>query len=307
MSFAEKTKEDVLIACGRCCCICHRFCGLKMEVHHIVEEAEGGSNDLDNAIPLCFDCHADMRSYDHRHPKGNKYTRSELRRHRDKWYGLVAGNAGLAATAITIETDKQVYRQMLDVLPWNGSVSFIESNNFAGFSFELSRLDDLYEFEHHSRNPTFEFVDPDLENLRAALTAAIQKFTALIAVETFPTNSSDRNSIPEELESEQPERFHEVVSAIHGTAATIIDIYKSLIRTATRKLGVLPPATSIGYSNIGGVLWKRLSGGRYEDKPRCPNCDNNPTMGEFPPKAHLHWVCSKCNGVFDYVRPPNEE
>ena len=30
----EKTKEDAMIACGRHCCICHKFCGNKMEVHH---------------------------------------------------------------------------------------------------------------------------------------------------------------------------------------------------------------------------------------------------------------------------------
>ncbi|MFA6008501.1 MAG: HNH endonuclease [Desulfobacteraceae bacterium] len=83
MPFLPKVKEDVIVACGRCCAICHKFCGLKIEVHHIIEESNGGENKFENAIPLCFDCHADMRSYDHKHPKGNKYTDSELLRHRD--------------------------------------------------------------------------------------------------------------------------------------------------------------------------------------------------------------------------------
>ena len=60
-----------------------------MELHHAVQTAEGGADTLENCIPLCFECHADLRSYDHKHPKGTKYTPDELRRHRDNWYAKV--------------------------------------------------------------------------------------------------------------------------------------------------------------------------------------------------------------------------
>lgn len=97
-SFSEPVKAQALKACGRCCCICHKFCGIKMECHHIKHASEGGSDDFDNCIPLCLDCHADMKSYDHKHPKGTKYTRKELKAHRDAWYLLV--EAGLHLKAI---------------------------------------------------------------------------------------------------------------------------------------------------------------------------------------------------------------
>lgn len=89
MSFASETKEQALVACMRSCCICHRFRGIKIELHHIVHKSEGGTDLFDNCIPLCFDCHGDMRSYDHNHPKGTKYSPSELKRHRDEWYKKV--------------------------------------------------------------------------------------------------------------------------------------------------------------------------------------------------------------------------
>lgn len=89
MSFPEKVKEKALIACGRGCCLCHKIKGLKIELHHIVQKSEGGQDTFDNCIPLCFDCHADMRSYDHNHPKGIKYTKPELRTRRDDWYLIV--------------------------------------------------------------------------------------------------------------------------------------------------------------------------------------------------------------------------
>ena len=86
---AERSSRKGSIACGRKCCICHRFCGVN-ELHHIWQEADGGLSDFDNCIPLCFDCHADVGHYNPRHPKGKKYTPGELKGHRDQWYALTS-------------------------------------------------------------------------------------------------------------------------------------------------------------------------------------------------------------------------
>jgi hypothetical protein len=59
-----------------------------MEIDHIDQAADDGGNDLDNAIPVCFDCHAEIHSYNPRHPKGRKFTPAELRGHRDQWIEL---------------------------------------------------------------------------------------------------------------------------------------------------------------------------------------------------------------------------
>jgi hypothetical protein len=64
-------------------------------------------------------------------------------------------------------------------------------------------------------------------------------------------------------------------------------------------------ASRTEFEEIEGILWKRKPTGGFDSKPRCPNCQDHPAMGEFPPGAHLHWVCSRCNGVFDYVKPPS--
>jgi hypothetical protein len=240
MPFPPKVKEDALIACGRHCCICHKFCGTKIEVHHIHPEAKGGDDSLDNAIPLCFDCHADMVSYDKDHPKGTKYTESELKRHRDSWNKKVEGNIGLATRQEVLETDTQVYLLLTKILPWDGSVQFIRENNFAGFSFELKRLNDFYAFDYQCDNPSFEFLDPDLEGLRKQLLIAIRAFGKITAYETFPTHNPGWNSVPQDWEIEQPERFEETVKKLHSEAGKVCNIYDTLIRTATRKLGVIP-------------------------------------------------------------------
>lgn len=89
MPFPSKVREQALVAAARHCCVCHRYKGVKVEVHHIVPETKGGTNRLDNAIALCFDCHADAGHYDPEHPRGTKFSPDELRRARDTWYDIV--------------------------------------------------------------------------------------------------------------------------------------------------------------------------------------------------------------------------
>ena len=44
---------------------------------------------MENCIPLYFDCHAEVGSYNAEHPKGRKIPPVELRKHRDAWFAQV--------------------------------------------------------------------------------------------------------------------------------------------------------------------------------------------------------------------------
>tara|TARA_B100001248_G_scaffold165189_1_gene124914 strand:- start:7004 stop:8614 length:1611 start_codon:yes stop_codon:yes gene_type:complete len=92
MGFSESVKIECLIKCARHCCSCHRYCGVGVEVHHLIPQAAGGNDDFDNAIPLCYDCHANAGHYNPKHPRGLKYSVKELRRARDEWYKTVEEN-----------------------------------------------------------------------------------------------------------------------------------------------------------------------------------------------------------------------
>jgi len=96
MGFSPNIKSDALTLAARHCCVCHRYKGLKIEVHHIIQEANGGPNTLDNAIALCFDCHADAGHYNDNHPKGTKFSKLELRKAREAWYDIVKKHKILA-------------------------------------------------------------------------------------------------------------------------------------------------------------------------------------------------------------------
>lgn len=86
MPFPPEVREDALARSRRYCCVCHQFHGRDVTAHHIVQEADGGPNTIDNAIVLCFKCHSEAGHYNPRHPLGAKYSPSELVRHRDEWW-----------------------------------------------------------------------------------------------------------------------------------------------------------------------------------------------------------------------------
>ena len=66
----------------------HRFCGVKIETDHIRPAADGGDDSIANAIPVCFDCHAEIHSYNEKHPRGRKFTAEELARHKAQWLDI---------------------------------------------------------------------------------------------------------------------------------------------------------------------------------------------------------------------------
>jgi hypothetical protein len=80
--FSEHDKIKVLLWCGRHCCLCGKFSGVGIEVAHL----DSRKSDIDNAIPLCFDCHAAIGHYSKEHPRGRKYSLEELKVRRNQVY-----------------------------------------------------------------------------------------------------------------------------------------------------------------------------------------------------------------------------
>jgi hypothetical protein len=73
----------MLLWSDRHCCLCGKVCGTDIEIAHI---DENGPGEIDNAIPLCYDCHAEIGRYNKKHPRGNKYKPDELKARREQIY-----------------------------------------------------------------------------------------------------------------------------------------------------------------------------------------------------------------------------
>lgn len=89
--FSDRDRIRVLLWSDRHCCLCGRTCDTNIEIHHIRQEGENLSN-IDNALPLCFDCHGRVRSYSTGHPVGTAYAETELKRRREQIYDTYTQN-----------------------------------------------------------------------------------------------------------------------------------------------------------------------------------------------------------------------
>lgn len=131
MSFPRKAVDELLVACHRRCCICHRFCGFKMELDHMEQRAHGGLDDINNAIPVCFECHAEIHLYNDQHPRGRKYRSEELRLHKEQWLELCRSSAAVLA-ALPLQTDVGPLQALIDELEFNTTVANQSISSSAG-------------------------------------------------------------------------------------------------------------------------------------------------------------------------------
>ncbi len=107
MAFPLSVRLEALVQCQRHCCLCHQRKHTRIQCHHIVPEADGGPDTLDNCLPLCPDCHAEVMAFNPRHPfGGTPYHPEELKRRRDDWYAVVRQrSAGLVGNLIRTPSD----------------------------------------------------------------------------------------------------------------------------------------------------------------------------------------------------------
>ncbi len=70
MTIAKVVRDQLLVEARHRCTICAEKC---FELHHIIEQADGGTDDINNLIVLCPNCHQ------HRYHRSGEFTRDQLR------------------------------------------------------------------------------------------------------------------------------------------------------------------------------------------------------------------------------------
>ena len=132
--FPRDHVDELLKACHRRCCICHRFCGVKIETDHMIQAADGGSDTIDNAIPVCFECHAEIHSYNDRHPRGRKFRPAELRGHKEQWLEICKSRPELFISTPR-DADVGPLQALIDELEFNLIVAEQTSEGYWGCPF----------------------------------------------------------------------------------------------------------------------------------------------------------------------------
>jgi len=122
MAFSRDEVSKLLAECHRRCCICHRFCGVKIETDHIVPREEGGDDTISNAISVCFECHAEIHSYNDRHPRGRKFSPEELRLHKEQWLTICERHPEVLV-AHSWSADVGPLQALIDELEFNAKIA----------------------------------------------------------------------------------------------------------------------------------------------------------------------------------------
>ncbi|MGB6728661.1 MAG: hypothetical protein WBE74_22405 [Terracidiphilus sp.] len=81
-----------------------------------------GTDDIENAIPVCFECHAEIHSYNDKHPRGRKFSSEELRAHRTQWLKLCEEHPEVLLGAIR-DADVGPLQALIDELDFNATTA----------------------------------------------------------------------------------------------------------------------------------------------------------------------------------------
>ena len=114
MSIPQPVVDQLLAACGRRCCLCRRFQPLCLQVHHIRPQAEGGTDEPDNLIALCLNCHSSMHT---KAGMARNFTFDELKLHRNDTFTAVHDGRLIGDSEPPGAFDEMVRRLITAILP----------------------------------------------------------------------------------------------------------------------------------------------------------------------------------------------
>jgi uncharacterized protein YukE len=140
MGFKRTEANKLLVSCHRRCCVCHRYCGIKIELHHIQPIEDGGDDSIENAIPLCFECHAEVQLYNPTHPRGRKFRPDELRDHKGQWLRICAESPG-ALLMPQRPYDVGPIQALIDELEFNAEISKLTEDDTIGALFLVTQFE----------------------------------------------------------------------------------------------------------------------------------------------------------------------
>lgn len=158
MPFSEELKKEVRQKAAYQCCRCRSF---GVEIHHIIPQKRQGSDTVDNAAPLCPNCHSDFGD--------NAEKRKSIREMRDWWF--------------------QTVEQMFKGQP--GSMGLLKKIDTQIEEMKTSHSQDVSELKKLLR----EFSDQTIENItpRNASAVASEVVTATRLADRVHANFRCRN------------------------------------------------------------------------------------------------------------------
>lgn len=179
MSFPNSVRNKVLLKCKRHCCLCGQYAGINMELHHIKQKSDGGDDSEDNCIPLCFNCHASVKSYNPHHPKGLKYSEEELKLRRNEIYEFVKNKV----VSNYMEEDIEKAKRLLD--RYYQSIENIICIDPCGEPVNIALIDYANDIVLDLQSYGYEFINKEIDEKKCNLIKAVEEWSALMCNEKY--------------------------------------------------------------------------------------------------------------------------
>ncbi|QDS99052.1 hypothetical protein HG15A2_23420 [Adhaeretor mobilis] len=142
-------------------------------------KGEGGADEIANAIPLCFECHAEIHSYNDKHPRGRKFRPKELKQHKENWLEICAKNP-----AALIDTPRDIavgpLQSLIDELQFNSAVIAGIEQKFIGPENRCSAALSNTQFQRAIESGAISVLDDDLRKSLLSTYAEIGKVKLLM-------------------------------------------------------------------------------------------------------------------------------
>jgi hypothetical protein len=107
--FKEEDKIKILLWSERHCCLCDKPCDTNIIIHHILQKGTNEElSNIDNAIPLCHDCHGRIKSYNLSHRVGTSYRINEVKTRRNQIYDKYTRHL-VPIVTFDVETNTQTF------------------------------------------------------------------------------------------------------------------------------------------------------------------------------------------------------
>lgn len=237
MGFPKEIREKALIACKRHCVLCECEKGVNVECHHIIPHADGGPDTFENCIPLCFDCHSLVGSYNPKHPKGNKFSPEELKIRRDSFYQRVeAGEFPKYTYSADIsEEDKALYHKIKEIFQSPNLKYYLKEYDL-GNDFDNEIFFPLHQLMQYNDDPEYEFVDYEVEAYKKSLFDAVNVFLGYKAINTFPTKIGTQAIYTWKNDDYSVEESLHINMEFNNLATAVWDAYKAFVSVCKRKL-----------------------------------------------------------------------
>ncbi|MGA3085882.1 MAG: HNH endonuclease [Thermodesulfobacteriota bacterium] len=212
MGFKREEVSVLLAQCHRRCCICHKFCGVKIETDHIVPKEESGDDSISNAIPVCFECHAEIHGYNDKHPRGRKFLPDELRLHKEQWITFCTERPQLLLEA----------SHAIGVGPLQALIDELQFNRVVAGKYQIEELGCMYHITQFNRSINDGAIAILKEDIRDAILIAYYEMDAtnsiVAALWHQPKGSNSWNVMANNIQA----RNRKLVGIIEGTIGQML-------------------------------------------------------------------------------------